>query len=395
LYYLTSDRLNTKSLETNLLYILPDSDAGVASVVRNLLRFHDKSIKTTVVLLHDELNTTKNRINNLSCDNLVRLEYNSKWSNQAKINKRIKKLISRETIIISNDGGVELEALKSIEHPIRVVYVCHGDIQHYYRAIKKHKQIISYCIAVSQVIASKITDILDDETFKNKISKIYFPVPQPETLNRKESNTIRLVFVGSLIKAKGVLLLPKIVDGLQSLDINYHLTIIGSGAEENKLKQELGGNRNISFKGRLPNEEILKIHQDQDVILLPSHNEGLPVVLIEAMKCGVVPLASNIPSGIPEIVIDSKTGYKINIGDAERYCKIIHKLYRDHSELNRLSNNCKQFSASNFDPYNQTRQYEYIYENKADYIEIQPNLWSKVISYIPFGILYKVKKVLN
>ena len=60
--------------------------------------------------------------------------------------------------------------------------------------------------------------------------------------------------------------------------------------------------------GSLTNAETIDRLPDHDVFVLPTRVEGLPVALLEAMGCGVVPVVSNIDSGVPDVVTAEVTG---------------------------------------------------------------------------------------
>ena len=89
------------------------------------------------------------------------------------------------------------------------------------------------------------------------------------------------------------------------------LLIIGTGPEEKDLKQyvyknDLSGY--VTFTGHKINvfEELSKM----DLFILPSKSEGLGIAITEAMAAGLPVIASNV-GGIPEVVIDSVTGFLI------------------------------------------------------------------------------------
>ena len=48
--------------------------------------------------------------------------------------------------------------------------------------------------------------------------------------------------------------------------------------------------------------DVLRLYNDHDVLVMPSRGEGLPVALLEAGAAGVVPVVSDLPSGIPDVV---------------------------------------------------------------------------------------------
>src|SRR5690606_17418200 len=116
----------------NLVYILPDKDGGVASVVKNLLRFRTNRVKTKVVLVHNTLDDPLLRVHGeFNADEIIRIKYNGKWSSKQGVMNKIKRHLDTNSILISNDGGIELEVINDLNFTIPVVYIMHGDYAHY------------------------------------------------------------------------------------------------------------------------------------------------------------------------------------------------------------------------------------------------------------------------
>lgn len=113
-------------------------------------------------------------------------------------------------------------------------------------------------------------------------------------------------FIGNIIPIKNVLTLPLIFKGIQDIlkdDVSF--IIVGNGGLEkqldNKLK-ELEIN-NIHRIGKLEPSEVPDVMNCMDVLVLPSLNEGLPLVTLEAQACGVHVVGSD-RGGIPESIGD-------------------------------------------------------------------------------------------
>jgi glycosyltransferase involved in cell wall biosynthesis len=375
----------SKSMKT-LVYILPDKDAGVASVVRNLLRFKTNRYATKVLLLHNLLDNSKRRVkDDYNADEIVRVTYNGKWSSKNLIYKKITKQLDENSIVISNDGGIELAAAMCIKHPISVAYILHGDIKHYYQAIQKHQNCIGTIVTVSDFLKDKLEAINTEVVIKS----IKFPVPNANTLNRTvDTSKIRLVFVGSLISAKGIFDLEPILTQLEYKNIPFSLNIIGSGAEEQQLKTALSKYETVFFKGKLPNEDVLELHNNHDVILLPSKTEGLPVVLVEAMKYGVVPMATKLESGIPEIIENNANGFMVALDSMSNYTDHIEQLHNNRSQLKKMSDLCIAKAEVMFSPYQQAKAYEDAFVNAKS---TQSKIKKHILDYFPITIAHRLK----
>lgn len=367
-----------------LLHILIDKDAGVASVVRNLCRYSTDNFKLKIILLHQKNADNSFRIkDDLNAHEVIRLEFVGRsFGIKYNIIKKIRKEIDKDTILISHDGGIELDVIRYYNLKIPTVYILHGDYNHYYNVLINKKEAIGTIITVSDYLSKKTKKIINNIP----IYSLKFPVPFVEKFKRKESTTIRLVFVGSLIVHKGIFTLSKIVELLVIRNIDFKLNIIGDGIMASELKSELSRYENVSFLGKLSNDKVMESHQNNDIILLPSFNEGLPVVLVEAMKCGVVPMATNLKTGIPEIIEHEVNGFQVPVKDAKKYVNYISTLYNNPTLLSKMREACIQKANLMFDPNEQTLAFEKIF-NQAKSVNAKIPSHKKISYFLPFNLL--------
>ena len=103
----------------------------------------------------------------------------------------------------------------------------------------------------------------------------------------------------------------------------------------------------VRLIGRVGPEEIQSHLQDMDAILLLSDYEGLPIALMEAMACGVVPVVSSMRSGIPELVRHGETGLIVN-DRGDSVIDAIRTLRDDASLKARLSSNAREWIREKF-----------------------------------------------
>jgi hypothetical protein len=80
---------------------------------------------------------------------------------------------------------------------------------------------------------------------------------------------------------------------------------------------------------------------EHDVFLLVSDYEGLPLTLLEAMGCGLVPVVSDLPSGIRELV-DQDTGKRVAPDNLAGYAEAILWLHQHRQEKQQLSANARE-----------------------------------------------------
>jgi glycosyltransferase involved in cell wall biosynthesis len=117
---------------------------------------------------------------------------------------------------------------------------------------------------------------------------------------KKESKTI--VFVGNLIKEKGILELLSTFESLDGKYENYKLRIIGQGPLLRSLLDKYAHiNERVKFLGSLPLDKVANEIREAALLVLPSYREGVPNVLLEALSCGTPIVATNV-GGIPEVI---------------------------------------------------------------------------------------------
>jgi glycosyltransferase involved in cell wall biosynthesis len=376
------------------VYILPDKDAGVASVVRNLLRFKTNRYSTKVLLIHNLLDDAKRRVqDDFNADDIVRITYNGKWSSNYSIHKKIINEIDLNSIVVSNDGGIELNSIQYIDYPIPVVYILHGDFKHYFSVLTEKQNSVSTVITVSDYLKNKLLKSFYRASDFD-VESIKFPVPKSKLYKRISNSVIKLIFVGLLSDRKGVMSLFDIANLLDKRSVNYHLSIIGEGPKEFELKTLFKDNNKVSFLGKLHNHEVFDFYSQNDIILLPSKGEGLPVVIVEAMKYGVVPITTQLESGIPELIENAINGFTVKLGDYNGYATYIEQLHSDREQLKKMSELCIIKSEQMFDPFDQAKSYEDTM-SLAEPVVFKNRLSFNVLDKLPSFISIKIKEIIK
>jgi glycosyltransferase involved in cell wall biosynthesis len=123
-------------------------------------------------------------------------------------------------------------------------------------------------------------------------------------------------------------------------ELPYRLTVVGEGGEYANLSKAWSDHivsGKVQMTGRLPREAIFEVLSDNDVFLLVSAFEGLPIALIEAMGCGCVPVVSDTPSGIPDLVLHGVNGFRVPVGDMARFAEHVEALQRDPELVGQMS----------------------------------------------------------
>lgn len=190
-----------------------------------------------------------------------------------------------------------------------------------------------------------ITNIQNNESIK---------IAQERTDNR-----IRLVTVGSVSLRKGQRIILEVLNRLPDIIKNrYHLTIIGEGPDLDYCKTYVENNKMggiVDFTGSVPNIDVYRYLAMEDVFVLMSKNEGLPISIIEAMRSGLAVLSTNV-SGIPELVTNNN-GVLVDVTSDALYSVLIKPDKYDWKSMGKSS---RSLFESNFTFNRMLRDYVYM-----------------------------------
>ncbi|BDG09641.1 glycosyltransferase family 4 protein [Anaeromyxobacter paludicola] len=158
----------------------------------------------------------------------------------------------------------------------------------------------------------------------------------------KAGGPLRVLFLGRIEEsAKGVLWLPEIMRQVRDAPIT--LTVAGDGVDRARLEEacrDLDGT--IAFVGAVPPGEVPRLLATHDVLLMPSRFEGLPMVALEAMAAGCVPVLSRIRGVTDFMVRPGVDGELFGVGRTREAAEILRNLQTHGKELARLSDNARE-----------------------------------------------------
>ncbi len=199
-------------------------------------------------------------------------------------------------------------------------------------------------VALTEHMREKIKEIChrDASVIPNGIElKRFERLPRRSTVKSAASDEKTLLFVGRLDPIKGVAYLIEAMNTIVKRNPQVRLLLVGDGKERRSLEtlvEELRLVEYVSFVGKVPNEKVPEYMAATDVLVLPSLSEGFPVVLLEAMACGLPIVATNV-GGIPEIVRDGENGFLVEPESSKEIAEKVLKLLENDELRRRISQN--------------------------------------------------------
>ena len=142
---------------------------------------------------------------------------------------------------------------------------------------------------------------------------------------KEPGGTLRLLFVGALNEAKGVVRAIQIMRRLNELGDDVSLDMVGDGPDRRhyeKMVDDLGLSDKLIFHGWIRHTDLSPYYAAAHCILLPSKTEGWPKVLSEAMAFGVVPIAASV-SAIPQYLDKFEIGRAVTYDDLDGYIQAV------------------------------------------------------------------------
>ncbi len=193
-----------------------------------------------------------------------------------------------------------------------------------------------------------------------------FPAPRHQV----SGSSVQIGSLGRMVEKKGFDVLLR-ASALLIGRIDFRLVLAGSGPQEDELKDlasSLNLTDHVEFLGPIPHHEVYDWLKQLDIFVLPCQKDsngdmdGIPVVLMEAMLCGV-PVISTKISGIPELIENGKEGALVNEKSPEQLVEAIMDMAMNKSLGCDFRKNALKKIANEFDLYLNTKRLKKFFFN--------------------------------
>ncbi len=165
---------------------------------------------------------------------------------------------------------------------------------------------------------------------QDRIETLNNAVPDPGERPQAAEGPARILFLGRLSERKGV---PELLAALASTEMaagGWTAVLAGDGPVEDYQRQvaDLGLADRVSLPGWVDEEAVRALCRAADILVLPSHAEGLAMAVLEGLAHGLTVVTTPVGAH-EEVIVDGETGVFVPPGDAKALARTLADLVAD------------------------------------------------------------------
>jgi glycosyltransferase involved in cell wall biosynthesis len=182
-----------------------------------------------------------------------------------------------------------------------------------------------------------------------RVETLWNAVPAPPARRRREPGAARLLFLGRLGPRKGV---PELLAALRHANVallRWSAVLAGDGAV-GQYRAEItaaGLQDRIELPGWIDAGMAQDYLANADILVLPSHNEGLPIAILEAMAAGLAIVTTPV-GAVPDAIRDGQTGLLVPPGDVDALAAALRRLITDPPLRSQLGRRARERFQADF-----------------------------------------------
>ena len=239
----------------------------------------------------------------------------------------------------------------------------HGTDVRLARSVGVAKPLFGHVLKHSAAVTT-VSSWLKDKTqeLAPEVNPIIAPMPVSTDLFVPGSSRDgqRLLFVGRLMPQKGV---DHLLHALAAMKTQASLDIVGDGpsrAALEALSRELGVATRVRWHGQLAQSELPRLYQSAAAVVVPSAEEGLGLVAVEALLCET-PVVAFDSGGLRDVIQHDRTGLLVPPGDRTALASTLDDLLSRDGRGSDLGRAGRLYALSAFAPESAARRYAEIY----------------------------------
>lgn len=184
------------------------------------------------------------------------------------------------------------------------------------------------------------------------------------SVSKEDNKVVKILMISRLLREKGVFEYVEALECLNKKNINAEFILAGlpdSGNPSTITQKELcliKSIDNLNYLGYVDN--VPKLLQDVDVMVLPSYREGFSKVLIEASAAGLPIVTTNVP-GCRDAIIENKTGILVEPRNSKKLAGAIAALINDKALRKNMGLHARLIAEKNYDVHEVVNKHIDIY----------------------------------
>lgn len=243
-------------------------------------------------------------------------------------------------VVLSSDNIYAIGLFRNLPDHITRISVSHMARGYIARAATASAPHTDWIVSLSDCSGKMIQR--QSRVASNSVRTVYNFVENNtgEPSSPRRSEPLRIIFPGGRRRYKRPDTVASIAKSLRSHPEAFLIEWLGeAGNWSSHLESR---SCQVTFHGNLQHREALDCYENAHVFLLPSTNEGCPMSMLEAMQRYCVPIVSDCPSAMREIVEDGHSGFVCAVGDHRGMAERIFRLREDPELLQSMQLNAKR-----------------------------------------------------
>lgn len=282
------------------------------------------------------------------------------------------------TVVVATLMPFEFEILRYLPAGVRRIAMAQSDDPMVYANLGNYAACMDLVVGVSASIVAKLEKTAAFDRAKKRHLPYGVAMPEQIASRAQPGEPLRVLYLGRLVhEQKRVLLFPKILAALQQSGVPFQWTLAGDGPDraviEKQMRPRLDHQR-VQFVGTVPYSDISRVLNAHDVFLLASDYEGLPLSLLEAMGHGLVPVISDLASGVREVV-NASNGMLVPVNEVEGYAHAIIHLHEQRGELAAKSVAARERVRTEFSVGAMTDRWLHVFGQAKEATIVWPREW--------------------
>jgi glycosyltransferase involved in cell wall biosynthesis len=181
------------------------------------------------------------------------------------------------------------------------------------------------------------------QKYNSQVGNLFVDIDQFMNKTSRDIRKYNIGFVGRLSKEKGIVNFLKALE-LVNVDVDTNVIIIGDGEERDRVLSEIQllehiSKLNITYIDWVENSKLPNYLNEIKLLVVPSYKEGLPNIVLEAMACGCVVLATAV-GGIPGVIKDGNSGFIMKDNSPECIAENVMRAL-EHPDLEGIVENAR------------------------------------------------------